>query len=163
MEDVRIADRVALQELKAKYYRYVDTKQWDAWRELLADDIVFYKNEGFLSPVVEPMAVGADDLVEKVSANMENAVSIHQLHMPELQFTGENTATGIWALYDWVERFNGTGFQGFGHLHENYVKGDDGRWRVSEIHLTRLRLDSSPSIAIMERTHVSPWRRPTPS
>jgi len=28
-------------------------------------------------------------------------------HMPELQFTDENNATGVWALFDWLDRSDG--------------------------------------------------------
>jgi hypothetical protein len=47
--------------------------------------------------------------------------------------------------------------QGFGHYHEQYRKGDDGQWRIAELRLTRLRVDSSPPTGAV--TNVAPWTR----
>ena len=30
---------------------------------------------------------------------------------------------------------------GFGHYHETYAKGDDGRWRIAKLRLERIRID----------------------
>jgi hypothetical protein len=64
--------------------------------------------------------------------------------MSEIEFTGEDTATGIWAVFDWVDD-PGPGGAGrgrvSGHYHEQYVRGADGRWRMSEVTLTRLRIN----------------------
>jgi hypothetical protein len=71
--------------------------------------------------------------------------------MPEITFADENAANGIWAMYDWVDD-PGRGFasQGYGHYHERYVRCPDGKWRIAETHLTRLRtndVDHKPSDA----------------
>ena len=52
--------------------------------------------------------------------------------------------------------------QGFGHYHEQYVKGDDGRWRIKHLRLTRLRMDqTAPTGAVPPA--VAPWQRPVPA
>ena len=64
--------------------------------------------------------------------------------MPEIELTGPDTATGIWAMFDYVEFSpapNRTGLQGYGHYHETYTKVD-GRWYIQFMKLTRLRVDS---------------------
>jgi hypothetical protein len=62
--------------------------------------------------------------------------------MPEIEFTGDDTAAGIWAMFDWVDDpGHGRAWQGFGHYHDQYVKGTDGQWRIREIRLSRLRTD----------------------
>jgi hypothetical protein len=138
----RIDDRIALQELKARYFRLLDTKQWDAWRGLFTDDMVFYNDDGPVPATSEPMATGGDAFVEMVSTSLAGAVTVHQGHMPEITFTGDRSATGVWAMFDWID---GPGFsmQGFGHYHERYVKDGDGRWRIQELRLTRLRVDAT--------------------
>ena len=30
----------AIRQLKARYFRFMDTKDWDAWRELFTDDVL---------------------------------------------------------------------------------------------------------------------------
>jgi hypothetical protein len=159
MADDRFDDRVALQTLKAMYFRLLDTKQWGAWRELFTDDMVF---DIELAAGSEPMrlAHGGDDFVEMVSEQLKDAVTVHQGHMPEHTFVDDRTARGIWAMFDWVDSSGSGGgsMQGFGHYHETYVKGDDGRWRIKELKLTRLRTDeTAPSGAVPPQ--VAPWKR----
>jgi SnoaL-like domain len=159
MDDDHLADRVGLQELKASYFRYLDTKQWDSWRELFTDDMVFYADSASVPTEPQPMTTSGDDFVEMVSSTLADAVTVHQGHMPELRFVDERTANGIWAMYDWVDRSGsgGDSMQGFGHYHEHYVKGDDGKWRIKELRLTRLRTDRT-AISALAPLQVTPWK-----
>ena len=34
-----LLDRAAIKELKARYFRLVDAKDWQAWREVFTDDV----------------------------------------------------------------------------------------------------------------------------
>ena len=81
--------------------------------------------------------------------------------MPELRFTDQENANGIWAMFDWVDSSGsgGTSMQGFGHYHEHYVKGDDGSWRIKELRLTRLRTDLTTATGAVP-PKVEPWKRP---
>jgi hypothetical protein len=164
MDDDRLADRAALQELKASYFRFLDTKQWAAWRQLFTDDMVFYNDTVPLPTTTETMTSSGDDFVEMVSTVLVDAVTVHQGHMPEIRFQDDRHAQGIWAMFDWVDSSGsgGTSMQGFGHYHEQYVKGDDGKWRIAELRLTRLRTDNTaPTGAVPPR--VEPWKRPVPA
>lgn len=141
MDAERIVDWVSIQDLKAKYFRYLDTKQWAAWRKLFTDDLVFFSEDSPEPTTTEPVIAGGDQFVQMVSRMLQHAVTVHQGHMPEIEFTGPREARGVWAMYDWVESADGWSNQGFGHYHERYEKGADGRWRIAELRLTRLRLE----------------------
>jgi hypothetical protein len=59
-----------------------------------------------------------------------------------------NVAEVIWAMQDrvvWTEdrklQIGNAGHTGFGHYHERYVRGPDGRWRIAYLKLTRLHID----------------------
>jgi SnoaL-like domain len=159
--DDRSQDRTALQELKASYFRLLDTKQWASWRDLFTDDMVFFADTAPVPTETTPMTTSGDDFVEMVSATLANAVTVHHGHTHELRFVDDHVAEGIWAMFDWVDSSGsgGSGMQGFGHYHERYVKGDDGRWRIAELRLTRLRVDqASPTGAVPPA--VAPWIRP---
>jgi hypothetical protein len=162
--DERLGDRLALQELKASYFRFLDTKQWASWRELFTDDMVFYNDSTPVPTETEPMTAGGDDFVEMVSATLATAVTVHQGHMPELGFVDDDHAHGIWAMFDWVDSSGsgGSSMQGFGHYHERYVRGTDGRWRIAELRLTRLRTDLTAPTGAVPPT-VAPWTRPVPA
>jgi hypothetical protein len=160
MEDGRAADRAALQELKASYFRYLDTKKWASWRELFTDDMVFYNDAASVPTTTQPTTRGGDEFVEMVSSLLVDAVTVHQGHMPETRFIDDRNANGIWAMYDWVDSSGseGTSVQGFGHYHEHYVKGDDGTWRIRELRLTRLRTDLTAGTGAVP-PKVEPWKR----
>lgn len=132
-------DRQAIEQLKARYFRWMDTKQWDAWRTLFTEDA-----ELQASPDPAERFVGADEIVEKVSGYLKDAVTVHHGHMPEIEIDGD-TATGIWAMDDFVD-LPQLVLRGYGHYHEEYVRLD-GEWRIRRSRLTRLRLDVEPKPA----------------
>jgi hypothetical protein len=139
----RLTDLHAIHQLKSRYFRYLDTKAWDLWRQLFTDDVDFFV-EGSVRPGQETSTVsGADAVVARVSKALATAVTVHHGHMPDIEFTAPDEATGIWAMYDWVDDAEkGYAVQGWGHYHERYRRADDGAWQISELRLTRLRSDS---------------------
>jgi hypothetical protein len=137
------ADLYEIQKLKARYFRLMDTRQFEAFGECFTEDLKFYIEKG---PVIDPGATPTFDgrraIVGYLKKSDPAKVTVHQGHMPEIEFTGDDTATGVWAMFDWVDDpGRGGAWQGFGHYHEQYVKGEDGQWRIRESRLTRLRLD----------------------
>lgn len=159
MNTDRIADILAIHNLKARYFRYLDTKQWAKWRALFTDDLVFYMEESALPETQEPITVGGDTFVAYVSELLTGTVTVHQGHMPEIDFTGPTTAHGIWAMYDWVDEGVQKGARiGYGHYHEDYERGSDGNWRIKVLRLTRLRHEGIPgSDPAGSRPQPPPW------
>jgi hypothetical protein len=146
IEPDHLADVIAIQALKARYFRLMDTKQWTEWRTLFTDDMCFFHDRTVLPSSTEPQARSADEFVASVQAMLASAVTVHHGHMPEIEMTGDRTAAGIWAMFDRVEGTNdGRSFEGHGHYHERYERSDDGRWRIKELRLTRLRTQSLPT------------------
>jgi hypothetical protein len=128
-------DLEAIKKLKARYFRLMDTKDWDAMRLLFVDDVT-----------VDTTASGggvhtsADELIAFLREVLGDAVTVHHGHMPEIEITSPTTATGIWALADVVLFGNGTRLTGHGHYHESYVKTGD-EWLIATSTLTRLHMD----------------------
>ena len=63
----------------------------------------------------------------------------------EIEVTAEDTARGTWAMFDFVDRIwkaddRRDAFVGYGHYLEEYRKVN-GEWRISQMELTRLRVD----------------------
>jgi hypothetical protein len=78
-----------------------------------------------------------------VSKGMAGGSTVHHLYTPEITLTGPDTATGTWAMEDWVHvTVNGEpmSFHGFGHYHEDYVRTAAG-WKVKRSVERRLRVD----------------------
>jgi hypothetical protein len=137
-EELReLRDLEAIKQLKAAYFQLVDTQEWERWgRDVLAQDVLFD-----LGTVVEQ---GRDAVVALVARTMAGATSVHHGHTPVITLTGPDTATGVWAMQDYVSMFDRNGapvtFRGYGHYFEEYVRTPDG-WRISVSRLRRLRVD----------------------
>ena len=125
----------AIRRLKARYFRTMDTKDWDGMRQVFTDDAMIDTSEAGGNVVH-----GADEFMVFLKETLADAVTVHQGHMPEIDLTSETTATGIWALNDIVIWPNGMRLDGFGHYHETYEKGPSG-WRIKSSKLTRLHVD----------------------
>jgi uncharacterized protein (TIGR02246 family) len=129
-----VDDIEAIRQLKARYFRTMDTKDWDAMRQVFTDDVVIDTSEAG-----GHVAHGVDEFMGFLQQALDGAVTVHHGHMPEIDLTSETTATGIWALHDTVIWPNGR-LEGYGHYHETYEKGADG-WRIKSSKLTRLHTD----------------------
>jgi hypothetical protein len=133
-------DVEAIRQLKARYFRLMDTQQWDAWAACFTEDVsALYEGVPRANPTLPLNASceGRAELVKAVSTLMTGAKSIHQGFMPEIELTGPTTARAVWAMFDYV-MLPTCHFKGWGHYHEEYVKQRDGAWKLRKIHLTRL-------------------------
>lgn len=126
-----------IKQLKARYFRFFDTKQWDKWRELFTEDCVYHGTSGGY-PDRETFVAGC-------RTRLHPAATVHHGHTPEIQILSATTAKGIWPMFDRVEfpsvREHGhgvsLGFTGAGHYEEEYRKVD-GDWKISMLRITRL-------------------------
>jgi hypothetical protein len=136
-ESTRILEIEALKQLKARYCRLLDAKDWTAWREIFTDDFVSDTSEAGGKRIA-----GVDPFIDFVRATLGAAskTTVHQVHAPELELISETAARGVWALNDVVRLLPGLTLHGYGHYHETYEK-NGGQWRIKSSKLTRLRED----------------------
>jgi hypothetical protein len=123
-----------IKQLKARYFRLLDTQQWGEWGQVFTRDARLQ-----WGPRDADAAVGRDAIVAAVSRALEGATSCHHGHMPEIEILGPGRARGIWAMFDRVEapRFR---LEGYGHYDEEY-RVEDGAWRIHRSRLTRLHVE----------------------
>jgi hypothetical protein len=107
----------AIKRLKARYCRYLDAKDWAAWRGIFADEFVGFTHH-----------------------SLRSQATVHQVHAPDIELTSPTTARGVWALEDVVRFGPGVNLRGYGHYQETNRKVD-GDWRIASSKLTRLRED----------------------
>jgi len=86
-----VDDVEEIKKLKARYFRTLDTKDWGAYREVFADDVVVD-----LSTAGGEVWRGIEAFMEYVRG-LTLVQSVHQGHMPEIDLTSETTATLSWA------------------------------------------------------------------
>jgi len=135
--DVLIAVE-GIKRLKARYCRLVDTKQWADLRQLLTDDATME----IINPTGEIRAEGGDKVIGLMSG--ATAITVHQVHAPEIEILGPSSARGVWAVESvgFADASAKAPFmQSYGHYHETYTIVD-GEWRIATIRLTRLHVAS---------------------
>jgi uncharacterized protein (TIGR02246 family) len=132
----RLVDIEAIKQLRARYTRAIDTKDWDLVRACLAEDARFATEGGANE--------GRDTIVAFVSRSLTPLRTVHHVHTPEITFDGPDAASGVWAMNDYVEMVrDGESvwtLRGYGHYLEDYARGADG-WQLKSSTLTRLRVD----------------------
>jgi hypothetical protein len=132
-----------IKQLKARYFRLMDQRRWDEWREVFTEDVTaFYHMTPSNRPddALPPLRCnGRKEVVAKVSGILSPGISIHQGYMPEIEITSPTTARGIWAMFDYLRLPDFT-YQGYGHYEETYVK-EAGSWKLKTILLTRLHYE----------------------
>ncbi|TCJ31764.1 nuclear transport factor 2 family protein [Parafrankia sp. BMG5.11] len=131
-----LSDIEEIKQLKARYLRLVDEKNWDEWADVFTEDLC-----AWLGDVPDQQLNSRDEFITFIRRAIGAAVTIHHGHMPEIEISGPDTARGIWAMYDYVKFTGPSGvleLDGYGHYREEYRKGTDGRWRICSLRLTRI-------------------------
>ena len=152
-----------IKQLKARYFRCLDTKDWDGFEAIFAPDATLDSREAMFArdkatgrcvrsgKVVEERDVsdeswqsfGARNIRTSVEAVVQPLTTTHHGHMPEIELISPTTARGIWAMEDVIRYDPASPLEallGYGHYHETYER-IDGRWHIKTLKLTRLRVD----------------------
>ena len=129
-----LADIEAIKQLKARYFRLMDTKNWAEFGDVFTRDAVLGGGDQQIA--------GRPAIVEYISTVSDGVRSAHQGFLPEIEILGAGQASGIWAMSDYFE-VRGTeppvGFQGYGHYADRYAL-EEGTWRISASRLTRIKI-----------------------
>ena len=130
----RLVETEAIKQLKYRYFRFLDGKQWDAMAELFAEDATVAYAGGKLS------YTGREQIMDflRNALGRDSMRTAHHGHHPEIDFTSDTTATGIWALRDTViDKDNHFTLNGAAFYHDEYVKVD-GEWKIRSTGYERL-------------------------
>jgi hypothetical protein len=129
----RLSDIEAIRQVKERYIRLADAKEWDAWgKEVFTEDCQLETEEVGITE-------GRANVVATVSRAMAGAKTVHRVFTPEIKFTDSNTASAIFPLCyytTWVSDSGPMAAQGYGYYHETYVRMAEG-WRLK--HTKRIR------------------------
>ncbi|CAB3962252.1 MULTISPECIES: nuclear transport factor 2 family protein [Burkholderia] len=135
--DLEAAEQIRQQ--KAKYCRYVDTKQFDAWEGIFKPDakITFYNLDNSVMAEFNSIA----ELSAMSRRLFANAQTIHQTHNSEIEFKSATEATAIWSMEDWHIYAAKDGnpsktMHGYGFYHEKWERINND-WRLARLELRR--------------------------
>lgn len=133
----------AIKQLRSRYLRLLDTKQWDEMVALYTTDATLR----FEAEAPDVVFRSREGIREMVASSLVDVTTVHHAHMAEIELQSPDKATGIWALEDtlWFgpnSRAPGRHIHSFGHLHDSYAR-IDGRWLIKDVAITRLRIDQT--------------------
>lgn len=146
-----LKEKEAIREMLTDYWWYLDTKQWDKWRDLFTSDIEFYVMGGLMNQ-------GLDEFVKGVKDPLEGQVSAHQGHQYKIVITSPTSAVGRCVLNDIITKPTGEVMKGYGYYLYDFLKGNDGKWRIKVLKLGYFRLENSgqPAECISEIPYSGP-------
>ncbi len=124
----------AIRQLKARYFRLMDTQDWPQFAEVFAREVVGGSGNQRI--------VGRSAMVDYIAGACAGVRTAHQGFLPEIELLGDGRARGVWAMSDYFEVGDTdppVGFTGFGHYFDEYIH-EDGAWRIASTRLTRIRI-----------------------
>jgi len=160
-----------IKQLKARYFRMMDRKDWQGMRQLFVDDVLIDMSEAYTpldhsgqrielgekypEPNPKDLSTGADSFVDMLREVIGGVSTVHHGHTPEIEILSKTRAEGIWAMEDklrWPnELADGAGMpegaaqlramHGYGHYWEEYHKVE-GKWLIARLKLTRVCIDN---------------------
>lgn len=145
-------DEAAIAELKYRYVRYLDTKQWDALRDLLTEDATASYGGGAY------VCDGREEMIDFLVTNMgsETMHSSHRVGQPEIEVSGDS-ATGRWALSDTVLDVTlGVLISGAAYYEDTYVRRGD-RWLIASTGYRRLYEYLIPTSSMADFSLTASW------
>lgn len=141
---------VAIEEIKqckARYWRCMDTKEFDGLQTVFAPDAVFDAAEAQYDPILgqkpgipqsEPW-VTRDVILSEVANSLQHPLqSVHMGHLCEIEITSETTATAIFPFNDRIKLEGVLSFNSYGYYYDTFEK-IDGQWMVKTSTIKRLR------------------------
>jgi len=139
-----------IKKLKARYFRCMDSKEWDNLAAVFAPDIAFDltqvnsvrhpKTGKWEPPYAGPEQIyrGVDTVMTMIRSGLGELYSVHHGHMPEIDILSDTTARGIWAMEDTIwDLDHKIVLHGHGHYHETYERLARG-WVIKTMRITRL-------------------------
>jgi hypothetical protein len=130
----------AIKQLKYRYLRHLDCKEWTELKELFVDDATSAYGDGKYS------YQGRDAIVSFLTDALDrrSMLTTHQVHHPEIEITSDTTATGVWSLEDIViDLQHEITIRGAAFYRDEYVKVN-GRWKFKSTGYTRIYEEIAP-------------------
>jgi uncharacterized protein (TIGR02246 family) len=124
----------AIKNVKYRYLRAVDTRDWDLLATTLTEDATSAYSSGKLS------YKGREAIIAFLKESMpeKDMLTSHKVHHPEIDLTGPDTADARWGLEDVVIILPAAlTLRGAAYYEDKMVKVD-GQWRIAHTGYRRL-------------------------
>lgn len=148
----QISDLEEIRQLKARYFRCIDTGNHTELAACFAEDVeVDLRGGGYRLRVS-----GRKDMVEFIASSFNSdIVAMHHGHTPEIGFVDADTAKGTWYLEDrFIDPERGEDTVGSSLYHDTYVRTAEG-WRIQHSQYDRVfELVSPIGVGAELRAHM---------
>lgn len=136
-----------IKQCKARYWRCMDTKDFDGEATVFAPDAIFDSAESQFDPILgqksgvpqsEPW-VTRDFIISELKKRMQYPMqSVHMGHLCEIEITSETTANAIFPFNDRLKKADVFSFNSYGYYYDTFIK-IDGKWLIKSSKIKRLR------------------------
>lgn len=129
------ADLELIRRLKHAYCRCIDTANFAELKGLFTEDVSVRDVGG--SNVFE---VAGRDVVPEALANTfhSEAIAVHHVYHPEIDFVSPTEATGQWYLADWFLDLRNKIITGGTSFYRDTCVKQDGRWKIGHASYERV-------------------------
>jgi hypothetical protein len=130
---------------KARYCRFLDTKQWRSFSGLFVLDA---RVRVFDADGLEVAAFNdRDEFMASARDFLSDGRSIHQVHNDEVAHVSDSEVAATWSMEDYIVFPSAPpgalrSVHGYGHYHETWLDRGDG-WRIATLELRRTILEST--------------------
>jgi hypothetical protein len=115
-----LVDIEEIHQLRARYARFLDLKDWSSWRSVFADDCVLeWPSEQGANEEI----VGAERIIAFLRDRIGGRATAHHCVNPEITFSDGDSARGIWSV---CVAHDHDGVRGYGLYHDEYIRGSAG-------------------------------------
>ena len=145
----QLSDIEAIKVLKRRYFRAMDTADRAMLETLFADDLTV----DFRGAAYRVRIEGKTDMLTFLANSFHSgAVAMHHGNMPEITLTGDDTAEGIWYLFDiFIDTERGSQTVGSAIYKDRYRR-ENGAWVIEHTEYDRImelvsRLDTETVVS----------------
>jgi hypothetical protein len=132
-----------IKDLKFRYCRFADARQWESLRGLFMEDAHLIFKDVMRGKWYE--FFGRDELIGLAASMLSIATTVHRVYNPDIKVLPDGAATATWSMEDDVIFPEDTvspyqKMHGFGFYHDTLEKSG-GEWRIRAMVLERVKLD----------------------
>lgn len=143
----------SIRQLKYRYFRTLDLKDWEAFGQCLTEDV---KARYGTHTMGEPLHYDSrEGVLEFMRSSVgPQVITVHVAHHPEITVDGDG-AQASWCFEDTVIALNyGVHIRGAGYYHDTYRREADGQWRIASTEYERIyeamtKLEDTPSFQLL--------------
>ncbi|KAA9300508.1 MULTISPECIES: nuclear transport factor 2 family protein [Aerococcus] len=139
----------AIKQCKARYWRAIDSKDFDLLATVMAEQVVFDTSLSTWDPIKgqHPLLPAKEEPSRSLTEVMGNARKImgegtqsaHMGHIPEISIESDRTASAYFPFEDRVLFKDFAAFNGYGYYKDKFEK-IDGQWLIVKTKIYRYRL-----------------------